>query len=170
MAKETSAAASLGTNRVLEFPEGEALGTSFRWSGGPSGGQYCAIHTAAGIVGCGIYDVDVAGEFGLAVAIAPSGAWRSLYTTATVALAAVTLLRLNLLIDLSGWQKLEIFCVAAGLVMLIASHVARFREAEGTRDETVSFGLWLGSALATAPLLLAFAYHRWFGAGPSLSW
>jgi uncharacterized protein YunC (DUF1805 family) len=70
VAKEISAAASLGTNRVLEFPEGEALGTSFRWSGGPSGGQYCAIHTAAGIVGCGIYDVDVAGEFGLAVAIA----------------------------------------------------------------------------------------------------
>lgn len=70
MANETSPAASLGNNRVLEFPEGEALGTSYRWSGGPSGGQYCAIHTANGIVGCGIYDVHVAGEFGLAVAIA----------------------------------------------------------------------------------------------------
>ncbi len=70
MANQTSAAASLGNHRVLEFPEGEALGISYRWGGGPSGGQYCAIQTAAGIVGCGIYDVDVAGEFNLAVAIA----------------------------------------------------------------------------------------------------
>ena len=104
----------------------------------------------------------------LAIVIVPSGTWRSLYTTATVALAAVTFLRLNLLIDLGGWQKLEIFCVTAGIAMLIASHIARFREAEGIRDETVSLGLWLGSALATAPLLIAFAYHRWIGAGPSL--
>ncbi len=104
----------------------------------------------------------------LAIAIVPSGTWRSLYTTATVALAAITFLRLNLLIDLNGWQKLEIFCVTVGVVMLIAGHVARFREAEGVRDETVSLGLWLGSALATAPLLVAFAYHRWIGGDISL--
>jgi uncharacterized protein YunC (DUF1805 family) len=53
-------------NEVLHTPHGEALGTSFRWPGG----QYCAIHTSRGLVGCGIYDVAVAGEFGLVVAIA----------------------------------------------------------------------------------------------------
>lgn len=52
--------------RVLETPHGQALGSSFRW---PSG-QYCAIHTDRGFVGCGIYDVNIAGEFGIAVAIA----------------------------------------------------------------------------------------------------
>jgi len=53
-------------NRVIKTPEGEAIGTSYRWPGG----QYCAIHTGRGLVGCGIYDVNIAGEFGMAVAIA----------------------------------------------------------------------------------------------------
>lgn len=53
-------------NTPLETPYGPVIGTSFRWPGG----QYCAIHTARGLVGCGIYDVHIAGEFGLVVAIA----------------------------------------------------------------------------------------------------
>lgn len=52
--------------RVIETDHGKALGTSYRWPGG----QYCAIHTGRGLVGCGIYDVAIAGEFGMAVAIA----------------------------------------------------------------------------------------------------
>ena len=52
--------------RVIKTDHGQALGTSFRWPGG----QYCAIHTGRGLVGCGIYDVNIAGEFGMAVAIA----------------------------------------------------------------------------------------------------
>lgn len=52
--------------RVLDTPHGQAIGASYRWPGG----QYCAIHTSRGIVGCGIFDVHVAGEFGMAVAIA----------------------------------------------------------------------------------------------------
>ncbi|HUY90632.1 MAG TPA: DUF1805 domain-containing protein [Pirellulales bacterium] len=54
------------SQRVLEMPEGQAIGASYRWPGG----QYCAIHTSRGIVGCGLFDVRVAGEFGMAVAIA----------------------------------------------------------------------------------------------------
>lgn len=54
------------TVRPLQFANGGALGVSHRWRGG----QYCSILTAAGIVGCGIYDVKTAGEFGQAVAIA----------------------------------------------------------------------------------------------------
>lgn len=53
-------------HRVLETPHGQAIGSSFRWSSG----QYCAIHTDRGFVGCGIYDVQTAGKFGMAVAIA----------------------------------------------------------------------------------------------------
>lgn len=52
--------------QILETPYGQALGSSYRWQGG----QYCAIHTARGFIGCGIYDVETAGEFGIAVAIA----------------------------------------------------------------------------------------------------
>jgi uncharacterized protein YunC (DUF1805 family) len=53
-------------NRRLEFNGGEAIGTTHQWPGG----QYCAIHTSKGLVGCGIYDIRAANEFSLAVAIA----------------------------------------------------------------------------------------------------
>ena len=50
---------------MLELPEGSAIGASYRWPGG----QYSLSHLAR-IVGCGLFDVQVAGEFGMAVAIA----------------------------------------------------------------------------------------------------
>lgn len=52
--------------RTLNTPHGEAIGVSYSWEGG----QYCAIHTGKGIVGCGIYDIACANEFGMAIAIA----------------------------------------------------------------------------------------------------
>jgi uncharacterized protein YunC (DUF1805 family) len=52
--------------RKLTFENGTAIGVSNRWHGG----QYCSILTEAGIVGCGIYDLEVAAEFGQAIAIA----------------------------------------------------------------------------------------------------
>jgi uncharacterized protein YunC (DUF1805 family) len=52
--------------RPLQFRNGCAIGISNRWRRG----QYCMILTEAGLVGCGIYDVKTAGEFGQAVAIA----------------------------------------------------------------------------------------------------
>lgn len=54
------------TQRGLRFDHGTAIGTSQRWQGG----QYCAIITLRGIVGCGIYDLQTATEFGQAIAIA----------------------------------------------------------------------------------------------------
>jgi uncharacterized protein YunC (DUF1805 family) len=53
-------------HRALPFKNGSALGISNRWEGG----QYCAILTKAGIVGCGIYDLATAAQFGQAIAIA----------------------------------------------------------------------------------------------------
>jgi uncharacterized protein YunC (DUF1805 family) len=52
--------------RPLQFRNGCAIGISNRWQKG----QYCTILTEAGLVGCGIYDVKTAAEFGQAVAIA----------------------------------------------------------------------------------------------------
>lgn len=53
-------------SRPMQFENGCAIGFSHRWRKG----QYCTILTAAGIVGCGIYDLATAGEFGQAIAIA----------------------------------------------------------------------------------------------------
>jgi uncharacterized protein YunC (DUF1805 family) len=52
-------------SRELEFANGSAIGVSNRWNKG----QYCSILTEAGIVGCGIYDLETAAEFSLAIAI-----------------------------------------------------------------------------------------------------
>ena len=54
------------TSRPLQFNNGRAIGMSNRWRNG----QYCAILTEAGLVGCGIYDLKTAAEFGQAIAIA----------------------------------------------------------------------------------------------------
>lgn len=53
-------------SRELEFDNGTAIGISNRWVAG----QYCSILTPAGIVGCGIYDMETPAEFGQAIAIA----------------------------------------------------------------------------------------------------
>ena len=50
----------------MQFKNGCATGMSHRWKNG----QYCSIMTASGIVGCGIYDLSTAGEFGQAIASA----------------------------------------------------------------------------------------------------
>jgi len=53
-------------SRELQFEHGSAIGLSHRWNQG----QYCSILTKAGIVGCGIYDLETPAEFSLAIAIA----------------------------------------------------------------------------------------------------
>ena len=59
------AAIPRSVQRPIKTPFGEAIGISNRWRKG----QYCQILTEAGIVGCGIYDIEVCDEFNLAVAI-----------------------------------------------------------------------------------------------------
>jgi catechol 2,3-dioxygenase-like lactoylglutathione lyase family enzyme/uncharacterized protein YunC (DUF1805 family) len=54
------------TSRELHFASGTAIGMSHRWEKG----QYCSILTAAGLVGCGIYDLETPAEFDQAIAIA----------------------------------------------------------------------------------------------------
>ena len=54
------------TSRQIQFQNGSAIGISNRWRQG----QYCVLLTEAGLVGCGIYDLKTASEFGQAVAIA----------------------------------------------------------------------------------------------------
>lgn len=53
-------------SRPLQFEHGQAIGISNRWEKG----QYCSILTPAGIVGCGIYDLETPAEFDQAIAIA----------------------------------------------------------------------------------------------------
>ncbi len=102
-----------------------------------------------------------------AVALVPAGSWRRLYTSTSLALMGEGFLMLHLLVNLTMWQKLEIFSVAVGVVLVAMSYVGRFREEDEKRNDMVSVGLWLGSLLAAAPLLAAVIYHRFVGSGIS---
>jgi len=61
---------------------------------------------------------------------------------------------------LSPMQKLELFCVASGIALLVAGHVGWYREQERESD-LVSVGLVLGGLLATVPLAVATLVDRW---------
>ena len=100
--------------------------------------------------------------------LVPRGDWRRAYAAMTIALAGVAFLTLNLLSLLTPWQKLEIFATVVGVLLIALSYIGRFRESAAQHDDLVTFGLWLGSILATAPLLIAVIYHRTAGSGISL--
>ncbi len=52
--------------RNIQTSSGTAIGAAYAWDGG----QYCAIHTGRGMIGCGIFDIASADNFSMAVAIA----------------------------------------------------------------------------------------------------
>ena len=109
----------------------------------------------------------------VAIAIVPAGNWRRLYWTSSFALTGLCLLTLNFLSVLNGWQKLEVFCVVMGTVLIVAGYIGRFREAAaGTAGgpsgadsgDSLGLGLWIGSLLVTGPLTIGLCYWR-FGEG-----
>ncbi len=106
---------------------------------------------------------------GLAAMIVVADGWKRWYLTAAVALLGVVFLQINVLVHLSGWRKIEIFCAVAGLLFLVGSHFGRFREEGKHEDDTVTLGLWAGSLLLAAPLFVAMLYHRFGGGGISLA-
>ncbi len=97
-----------------------------------------------------------------AIGLAPRGAWRRWYSTATIAIAALAFLMISLKSPLTGAQKLEVFCAVTGVLLIAASYVGHFREEENRENEMVTWGLFLGSVLATAPLLIAVVHSHFF--------
>lgn len=95
---------------------------------------------------------------GLAICLAARRAERWLHTASTVALAGLCFLMLNFLVPLHPWEKVEIFCAAVGVLMLVAGYIGRFREE--TPSDAVSVGLWLGSILAAGSLFIAVIFYR----------
>jgi uncharacterized protein YunC (DUF1805 family) len=101
-------------SRPLQFTNGCAIGISNRWHKG----QYCMILTEAGLVGCGIYDVKTAGEFGQAVAIARGTPEKPLVDPEDLFEAKIVDLtpkarELGIQVGMSGRQAVEILLAAS---------------------------------------------------------
>lgn len=95
----------------------------------------------------------------LALALVRHAAWRRWYVVTTLSQAALTFLGVTVLSELSLWQKLEIFSVAVGLLLLVAGHIGWYREQEREND-LVSVSLLLGSLLVGVPLAVATLIDR----------
>ena len=63
-----------------------------------------------------------------AALVVPAANWRRFYMVAATALAAVLFLRLNMLLHLSCGRSSRSSTVVLGIGMLVASHIAKFRE------------------------------------------
>ena len=101
-------------SRPLQFRNGCAVGISNRWRQG----QYCTILTEAGLVGCGIYDVKTAAEFGQAVAIARGTPQKPLVNPedlfdARIVDATPQAQALGVRVGMTGREAVELFLAAS---------------------------------------------------------
>ncbi len=99
------------SHRVMKLPFGDVLGCSYRW---PQG-QYCAVHTDKGILGCGLYDCQIATKFGMAVAIARGTPEHPLFEpedllNARIAEVSDSAAALGIRTGMSGLEALQHFC------------------------------------------------------------
>jgi uncharacterized protein YunC (DUF1805 family) len=94
---------------AMEFEGKVAEGFGYRWPGG----QYCAIHTERGVVGCGIFDTRIAGKFSMAFAIARGTPQHPLAEPedllgATIVEASEKALEYGVKLGMSGREALEV--------------------------------------------------------------
>lgn len=100
--------------RPMQFKNGCANGMSHRWQNG----QYCSIMTKVGIVGCGIYDLKTASEFGQAIAIAKGTPAHPLVDPedlleAKIVDATTQAKELGITVGMSGKEAVEIMLAAS---------------------------------------------------------
>jgi hypothetical protein len=75
--------------------------------------------------------------------------------------AVLAFLVAHVLIQLSLWQKVELFSVGIGILCLAVGHTGLFREQKiESESDLVSFNLLLGSLLTGLPLAIAVLVHR----------
>jgi len=95
----------------------------------------------------------------LATFLVAEDSWRRWYFVLLIGQGLAAFLMIGLASQLLIWQKLELFLMACGLVMLIVAHIGWFRERD-QRQDTVTTGLVLGSLLLAGPLVVCLIAQR----------
>ncbi len=101
--------------RLLQFDNGKAIGTADQWLDS----QYCKIVTPAGVVGCAIFDVDIANEVGSAMAIAKGSKESQLYQPEQLLEARIVRVsnkaaELGVTVGMTGREAVERFLAFSG--------------------------------------------------------
>lgn len=95
----------------------------------------------------------------LALVLVRHASWRRWYVVTAIGQGGLTFLGMSVLSQLSPWQKLEIFSVVVGVLLLVVGHLGWYREQERQSDQ-VSLSLFLGSLLVGVPLAVATLIDR----------
>ncbi len=95
----------------------------------------------------------------LSAALVQHQVWRRVHIVFSIMNGLLLVLLIHKLSMLSAWERLEIFTIIVGLVLLGIAFVGWYRETERASD-LVSFAFFLGAACVVAPLLLAIIVHR----------
>ncbi len=95
----------------------------------------------------------------LALAMVRHLGWRRWYVITTIGQAGLAFLGLTAVIELSPWQKLQIFSMSVGFLLLVAGHIGWYRE-QDRQNDLVSLSLLLGSLLLGVPLAVATLIDR----------
>ena len=96
----------------------------------------------------------------LAAALVPVQGLHRGYTVLAIIEGALALLVLQTRLNLTAVENLEVFSIAAGLIVLISGHIGWYREQQEQNSGGVSFGLAAGSLLVGAPLFIAVLVYR----------
>ncbi|MSQ95587.1 MAG: hypothetical protein EXR98_13650 [Gemmataceae bacterium] len=91
--------------------------------------------------------------------------WRRVYLVLSIVNGLLVVLMIHKLSELTPWQKLEIFSVVVGLILLGVGYFGWYRETDRASDLT-AFALFLGALCLVVPLLLAIVIYRTDRANP----
>ncbi len=86
-------------------------------------------------------------------------AWRRVHLVLTVINGVLIAVMIHKLSELSPWQKLEIFSIVVGVLLLMAGYIGWYRETERASD-LVSIAFLFGSVALVMPLLIAAIVHK----------
>lgn len=101
--------------RLMLFDNGTAIGTADQWLDS----QYCKIVTPAGVVGCAIFNLDIADEVGSAMAIAKGSKESQLYQPEQLLDARIVgvsnkAAALGVAVGMTGREAVERFLACSG--------------------------------------------------------
>lgn len=105
----------------------------------------------------------------VAAGLVSDEAWRRTYFALAVAQGAVGFLAFTVATDLTILQKLQLFALSVGTLLLIGGHIGWYRENEEHHD-IVSVTLFLGSVTLAAPFILALSAQRFTSPPDFVGW
>jgi hypothetical protein len=86
--------------------------------------------------------------------------WRRVYLVLAVINGVLIVLMIHKMSELTPWQKLEIFSIIVGILLLGIGYVGWYRESDDRSSDLVTFSLALGSLALVIPLAIATVVHR----------